>query len=325
MSDGVEELAVGSVSCGSRLFVVTLSARDRDRIEEERRGVARPAPRTLSSSHLLSALNALDDACSPEAVLSPRRIWPLKPGDSPQAFATLADITQRELCCTATLFAAFAAEGFVNDFLDVHLRDKVTPARFAEVDRWSTRRKYIHGVEEAYGALFREDDEVVPALVQLFDLRNQLVHARPGTGPPMAAAPDPGWRGQHPPSRVARWIVAVAGAAEAMEMRCYGFDYVSFPATAIWRGRERVAGRAAAAEPLPDPDNSGRLPLIQELNEEIGRRNAELGDVRLTVHELREARIAHATEVGPWDHFTRLVLRQTQTGGDGESDDGEGR
>ena len=293
-----------------------LSDRDEKRVEEERRGVARPAPRTLASSHLLTALNALDDACNPETVLSPRRIWPLRRDDPPQAFATLADITQRDLCCTAALFAAFAAEGYVNDFLGVHLRDKVTDTQFAKIDRWSTRRKYVEAVEQAYGRLFWEGDEVMPAIDELFDLRNRLVHARPGVGPPMAGTRDPDWRQQHPPSRVARWLPAVAGAAESMEIRCYGFDWLSFPATPIWRGRKIVQARAATADPLPAPEAAGQPPLIEALNADVARRNAELGDVRLTVHELRDARIAHAAHIGPWDAFTKLVDRQAHAARD---------
>jgi hypothetical protein len=272
--------------------------------------VARPAPRTLASSHLLTALNALDDACNPEAVLSPRRIWPLHRDDPPEAFATLADITQREFCCTSALFTAFAAEAYVNDFLDVHLRHTVSDARFAKIDRWSTRHKYLDGVKRAYGRLFWEGDEVMPAIEELFDLRNRLAHARPGVGPAMAGTRDPDWRREYPPSRVARWLVAVAGAADSLEMRCYGFDYFSFPATLIWRGRQIVQARAAGAEPLPAAPAAGQPPLIEALNADIARRNDELGDLRLTYDELRDARIAHANDVGPWDAFTELVVRQ---------------
>ena len=290
-----------------------LSDRDQQRVDEELRGLPRPAPRTLASSHLLNALNALDDACTFEAVLSPRRIWPLGRKDPPEAFATLADITQRDFCCAAALFAAFAAEAFVNDFLDVHLRDKLTDVQFGKIDRWSTLRKYLEAVEQAYGRLFWEGDEVMPALKQLFDLRNRLVHARPGVGPAMAATRDPDWRRDYPPSRVARWLVAVAGAAESMEIRCYGFDYLSFPATLIWRGRQIVQARGAAAEPLPARRTAGQPPLIEALNAEIARSTAELGRKRLTYHELRDARIAHANAVGAWDAFTELVVRQATT------------
>jgi hypothetical protein len=287
--------------------------KDEVRIEEERAGVARPAPRTLASSHLLQALNSLDDACSPEALYRPRRTWPLERDDSPAAWRTLADITQRNLCCTATLFAAFAAEAYVNDFLDIHLREQVSAKQFAQIDRsWSTRRKYLEAVPLAYAPLFRdsEDDDVIPHLTSLFKVRNALVHARPGSGPPMAALPDPSWRTEYPPTTVGRWLVAVAGAADALEVRCYGFDYFSFPGRTIWQGRQFVADRVRRADELPSADDEEPPPLIEALNEEVRRANEEHRDARLTVHELREARLRLAEDRGAWDAFTRLVLHQ---------------
>ncbi len=289
-----------------------VSDRDRERIEEERAGCARPAPATLAPSHLAQALDAFDDAGTPEAVLNPRRTWPLKPGDPPTAWRTLAGITQRGFCCTATLFIAFAAEAFVNDILAVHLKPQVTEKRFAEIDRWSTKRKYTEAVEIAYGRLFWEGDEVIPSLRQLFEVRNQLVHGRPGVGPPMAYMPDPSWRELYPPFKVAEWLVAVSGAASAMERRCYGFDYESAPASAIWFGREIVHDHAARANPLPSAARAGSPPLIQLLNDEMKRRAVALGDLRLTVDELREARLRLASDTGAWDTFTAMAERQAR-------------
>lgn len=283
------------------------------RIKEECAGVARPAPRTLASSHLLQALNALDDACSPEALYRPRRTWPLRRDDSPTAWRALADITQRNLCCTATLFTAFAAEAYVNDFLDIHLRPQVSAKKFAQIDRhWSTRRKYLEAVPLAYAPLFRDndDDEMTPHLTSLFKVRSELVHGRPGRGPLMAALPDPTWRTEYPPTTVAQWLVAVAGAADALEVRCYGFDYFSFPGRTIWQGRQVVVDRAQRGNGLPSPDDEELPPLVDALNDEVRRANEAYRDVRLTVHELREARLRLAEERGAWDAFTELVLRQ---------------
>jgi hypothetical protein len=288
-----------------------VSDKDRERIDEERGGVVRPAPATLAHAHLAQALDAFDDACTPEAVLTPRRAWPLKPGDPPAAWRTLAGLTQRGFCCTATLFAAFAAEAFVNGFLSVHLKPQVTEKRFATIDRyWATTRKYVEAVDMAYGRLFWENDEVMPALAELFDVRNQLAHGRPGVGPPMAYMPDPSWRSLYPPTKVATWLIAVAGAASSMEMRCYGFDYESAPASAIWFGRAIMHKHASDADPLPSASRVARPPLIQLLNEEMTRTNEALRDVRLTVHELREERLRLAAEKGPWDAFTEMAVRQ---------------
>jgi hypothetical protein len=289
--------------------------KDQQRIEEERAGIARPAPATLASSHLAQGLDAFDDACSPEAVFAPRKIWPLKPSDSIRSRATLSEITQRNLALTATLFIAFAAEAFVNNFLHVHdLKSRVSATKFKNLDRGSTVQKFVEAVAIAYEPLFRPNDEVISAISELFDLRHKLVHARPGIGPPTAYMPDPTWRSMYPPTKVAQWLIAVAGAAELMEVRCYGFDYHSFPAAVIWHGRNIVTDRAARSEPLPDPAMTGRAPIIQLLAEEAANQAKRVGDMRLTIDELREARLRLAAEVGPWDQFTELLARDPDAG-----------
>lgn len=295
-----------------RRYGCCVSAKDEERIEEERCGVARAAPTTLASSHLAQSLDALDDACSPEAVQRPRRIWPLKQSDSASARRTLAGITQRNYCLTATLFAAFAAEAFVNNFLEVHdLRSQVSASQYKKIDWGSTYKKYVIGVKLAYDKLFEDGDEVMPAIDELFEVRHKLVHPRPGIGPPVAYMPDPGWRSTYPPTKVARWLVAVAGAAESMEIRCYGFDYNSVPAALIWHGRQIVQDIAAQAEPLPNSVDPPRTSLIELLATEQKARAERLGGLQLTVDELREARLKHAADVGPWDAFTELITRPT--------------
>lgn len=289
--------------------------KDLQRIEEEQAGTARPAPATLASSHLAQALDAFDDACSPEAVFTPRKIWPLQPPDSVGGRRTLSEIIQRNFCLTATLFTAFAAEAFVNDFLAVHdLKSRIGATKFKKLDWGSTVQKYVEGVALAYEPLFGSQDEVVPTITELFGVRNRLVHARPGIGPPIAYLPDPTWRGTYPPTKVAAWLVAVAGAAELMEVRCYGFDYHSFPAAFTWYGRNIVTDLATHSEPFPDPAMTGRSPLIQLLAEAAGERAKQAGGVRLTVHELRDARLAHAADVGPWDKFTELIAQAQRSG-----------
>jgi hypothetical protein len=298
----------------------TVWPKDEERVAEERAGVARPAPATLAASHLAQALDSFDDACSPEAVFAPRKIWPLRPTDPIGSRRTLSEITQRNLCLTAALFTAFAAEAFVNNFLDVHdLKSQVSATKFKKLDRGSTVQKYVEGVALAYEPLFGLDDEVMPAISELFGVRNTLVHARPGIGPPLAYMPDPTWRGMHPPTKLAEWLVAVAGAAELMEMRCYGFDYNSFPAAFIWHGRDIVTDLAIRSEPLPDPAMTGRAPVIQLLAEAAAERAGRAKHMRLTIDELRDARLRHAADVGPWDKFTELLMAAPAEGS------GEGR
>jgi hypothetical protein len=289
--------------------------KDAQRIAEERTGIGRPAPATLASSHLAQALDALDDACSPEAVFAPRKIWPLQPSDSIGSRRTLSEITQRNLCLTAALFTAFAAEAFVNNFLEVHdLKSQLSATKFKKLDRGSTVQKYVEGVALAYEPLFDPKDEVMPAISELFAVRNKLVHPRPGLGPTIAYMPDPEWRLMYPPTKVAGWLIAVAGAADLMEIRCYGFDYHSLPAAFIWHGRDIVIDLAARSEPLPDPAMTGRAPVIQLLAEAAAERAKQAEGIRLTVHEIRDARLKHAADVGPWDKFTELLARDPPAG-----------
>lgn len=287
---------------------------DERRIEEERRGISRPAPATLASAHLTQALNALDDACTPETVWRPSRAFPSKSGQRPAPI--VGDINQREFCCAATVFAAFAAEAYVNDFLRVHRAPALSLEKFEQIDRhWPTSRKYVEAVATVYAPLFWDGDEVMPQLEELIEARNQLAHARPGTGPVLAFMPDPKWRESYAPGKVAEWLIAVAGAAESMELRCYGFDYYSVPAQPIWKGRELVRERARQAALLPGDEHSGQTPLIRVLLDHIASLSADLPE-GLTVSELRDARLKLASEQGPWDAFTEVISRNPPTAQD---------
>jgi hypothetical protein len=73
-----------------------------------------------------------------------------------------------------------------------------------------------------------------------------------------------------------------------------------------------VYDHAAHANPLPSPERAARPPLIQLLNDEVKRRAEALGDLRLTVHELREARLRLASDNGAWDAFTEMAERQAR-------------
>jgi hypothetical protein len=94
-----------------------------------------------------------------------------------------------------------------------------------------------------------------------------------------------------------------------MEVRCYGFDYHSFPAAIIWHGRNIVTDLAARSEPLPDPAMADRAPLIQLPANEAANQAKRAPGMRLTIDELREARLRRAAEVSPWDQFTELLTR----------------
>lgn len=52
--------------------------------------------------------------------------------------------------------------------------------------------------------------------------------------------------------------------------------------------------------------------MIQLLNDEVKRSAEALGDLRMTIHELREARLRLASDQGAWDTFTEMAERQAR-------------
>jgi hypothetical protein len=115
---------------------------------------------------------------------------------------------------TALLFAALACEAFINEFLDEHL----SGADLAAVDRLPTLEKYVLGPRLATGAdLFSRGSEPAQSIRELFRLRDRLVHSKPREMPTRGSVfDDPADFGTCNPEAAARFIVAVAQAAERL-------------------------------------------------------------------------------------------------------------
>lgn len=166
--------------------------------------------RSLAEAHLQQALEALRASGSPESLFSASARE--SPNPMMQAAARVGATGKRVgFARTAILFAAFASEGFVNEFLGEHL----SPADVKAIDRLPTVEKYVLGPRIAFGEpLFDRGHEPIQSIQELFRLRDKLVHAQPRAVPARGSVfDDPADFAEYNPERAATYITAVADAA----------------------------------------------------------------------------------------------------------------
>lgn len=118
--------------------------RDSERLEEEIAGVERPDRDVgLSGEYLPQALDGLHDAGDPAHLYAHwRRFPPKDPAKVDADMRAAARRTRIQAARTAVLFAALAAESYVNEFLSVH-------GALTKWDRGPTHRKFLKGTHEA--------------------------------------------------------------------------------------------------------------------------------------------------------------------------------
>lgn len=225
---------------------------------DEARMLARP--RTLGGAYLFEAVNAIRDAGSTDTLYTPvvRAAAPRarEPGWVLTAQRDAA-VQRIRFSRNAMLFAAFAAEAYINEFIAEHFGGK----DYEAFEKLSTVDKFVLTPRAALGHdLFHRDREPAQTLRTLFKQRDVLVHPKPekglpGTiraaGYPRVVAPDPTYN----PHAAATMVLAVAAASKTLVRDGNlgnGFDA---HASAIIRGRvalERYARTAADALPAPD-------------------------------------------------------------------------
>lgn len=155
------------------------------------------------------------------------------------------------------LFSAFAAEAYVNGFLS----ERLSGSDFDAVDRLPTIDKYVVGVAYAEGTtVFRRNANPGQALKVLFELRNALVHPKPGKQIDLAKVS---------PYGAAKYLVSVAQAARELSVRGGEFDLISLlletnAAKLVSWGRKWNSQIPAVDAPEP-PDllNQFALPFLQ--------------------------------------------------------------
>lgn len=191
-------------------------------VDPEQRVVVRPPPRprTLAGTYLAQAVSALRDSGSSDALYDDAfreaaaelrsKAWVLVAMSN--ALETRAGHSR-----SAILFAAFAAEAYVNEFVTKHFsgRDYETIDRLPPVEKYALAPRLALGRE-----VFSRSQEPLQTLRELFRERDVLVHPKPEKG----VTDRPAWphRGEPPadpvynPTNACRFIVAVADSAKTL-------------------------------------------------------------------------------------------------------------
>ena len=219
-----------------------------------------PRPRTLGSVYLFEAIDAIRDAGSTDTLYKPA-VRAAAPRAREGGWVLLAqhDAAEQRIRFSrnAMLFAAFAAEAYVNEFNTQRFGGK----DYEAVEKLSTVDKYVLAPRLALGReLFPRDREPLQRLRALFKHRDMLVHPKPekglpdsirATGYPRVFEADPVYN----PREAAAMVVAVAQAADTLVREGQlgsGFDAHAY---VVIRGRaalERYASAATKGLPAPD-------------------------------------------------------------------------
>lgn len=240
--------------------------RDSERLDEEIAGIERPERDVgLSGEYLLQALDSLHDAGDPAHLYAHwRRFPPTEPEKAGADMRAAARRARIRAARTAVLFAALAAESYVNEFLSVH-------GAIAKWDREPTHRKFLEGTHEAYGSpLFFADREAYPVIVELFKLRNRLVHPKPGFGVTTPhGQPSTDFEQLFAMPKVAEYIIMVGGSADLLMPRAYGFESIEVVGTVIWRGRSVICDYAKRHTKLPQWDVPPERKLFRQAGDYV--------------------------------------------------------
>jgi hypothetical protein len=243
-----------------------MANRDAERVEEEIAGIERPDRHAaLSGEYLLQALDGLHDAGDPAHLFAHwRRFPPNDPHKVENEMRAAALRARVRAARTAVLFAALAAESYVNEFLSVH-------GALPKWNREPTHRKFLKGTHEAYGSqLFFVDREGYQVIVDLFKLRDRLVHPKPGFGVSgLLGQPDTDFEQLFAMPKVAEYIVMVGGSADLLMPRAYGFESIDIAGMVIWRGRSVIREYAQRHSKLPVWDAPAERPLFRQAADHV--------------------------------------------------------
>ncbi len=218
-------------------------------------GTTPPRRAGVSDEYLLHALEALQNAGDPAHLFAYWR-WcsPKEPLKFPGRMLAEARQARTRAARTSVLFAALAAESYVNEFLAAH-------GVLQEWDREPTHRKYLKATAAACGSrLFVADMAPYPTIVHLLKLRDQLVHPKPGLRGVAPGGSDAGPESFFTMRRLSEYIVMVGYGAVLMQMT-YSFDIVEMTGAIAWRGQQAILAYARRHARIPAWDERSERPL----------------------------------------------------------------
>lgn len=211
-------------------------------------------PRRLSNQYLVQAVEALESSGDPRALHEDlwKQTLPDEPGER-GIHTGWARQRHQNYCRTAVLFAALAAESYVNEFLRAKLVDDDD---FKSLDSLQTPDKYATGVFLLSGQrLFERGREPHNTIVDLMKLRSRLVHPKPGFGPVNPYFEPPGeFEARFTPPRVVHYIVQVARAASVLIAEAYPLDHIDITSSIVWDGRRPLQDYGRRLKDLPGRD-----------------------------------------------------------------------
>jgi hypothetical protein len=107
-------------------------------------------------------------------------------------------------------------------------------------------------------------------IVELFQLRDRLVHPKPGFGvTPVHGQPSTDFEQLFSMPKVAEYIVMVGGSADSLTRRAYGFDSIDVAGTTIWRGRTVIREYAKRHTKLPSWNDPPERKLFRQAGDHV--------------------------------------------------------
>jgi len=219
--------------------------------------------RTLAGVYLQQSLDAFRAAGSSDGlyIFSHAKLylgWPDHHDSKAGLLESGALKQQTEHCRTSILFSALSCEAYVNEYLKHCLGGR----DFDAIDRLPTLEKLVIGCRLAGGPIYERGQGDGQTIASLFELRNKLVHPRPGLGRYPSGAEYPNRDDTFNPPTALKYILSVAHVGCTLIQRAFPDpSRLDSPSFEITRGEKFLSHLAheidgsvpkPTDEPLPD-------------------------------------------------------------------------
>lgn len=244
---------------------------------------SRRVPVSLAGTYLSEAVECLRSCNSAERLFPPPVLDYNAEAEERRNDALVATILamlknrRMDHVRNGVLFCALAAEAYINEFLTYHFDGKDRDA----LERLATPDKYLLAPRLALGSpLFERDQGHGQELAELFAIRHDLVHPKPGRGGANVFQLRPEDHKRYTPKRLAAFIETVAEAAVLLYRSRAG--ELEWPAHTICEGRRairRFAAKASASIAKPNDPPEPDL-MAQVVEEQFNRPHRTRGKKR---------------------------------------------